>query len=196
MKSNLKAEKSSIVVASSESTIGLDLGDRWSRYCILDSAGAIANEDRVRTTPEALEKCFGNIPATRIVIEAGTHSPWVSRLLEKLGHQVIVANARRVRLINESDRKNDRVDARMLAKLGRVDVSLLAPVQHRCAEAQTDLIVVRGRDALVAARTQLINAVRGVVESTGARLPTSTTAAFANKVVRWIPATLKSALAP
>jgi len=129
MKSNLKAEKSSIVVASSESTIGLDLGDRWSRYCILDSAGAIANEDRVRTTPEALEKCFGNIPATRIVIEAGTHSPWVSRLLEKLGHQVIVANARRVRLINESDRKNDRVDARMLAKLGRVDVSLLAPVQ-------------------------------------------------------------------
>src|SRR5579862_4345444 len=122
------------------------------------------------------------------------HSPWVSRLLEKLGHQVIVANARKVRLIYESNKKNDRVDARMLAKLGRVDVSLLAPVQHRSAEAQTDLVVAQGRDALVAARTQLINAVRGVVKSSGARLPASTTAAFASKVAPLIPATLKLAL--
>jgi transposase len=196
MKTNLKPEPKIVATTDNESTIGVDLGDRWSRYCIVDQAGTIAKEDRVRSTPEALQECFGKIRPTRIVIEAGTHSPWVSRLLEKLGHGVIVANARRVRLIYESDRKNDRLDARMLAKLGRVDVSLLAPVQHRCAEAQTDLIVVRGRDALVAARTQLINAVRGVVKSTGARLPTSTTAAFANKVVPWIPATLKSALAP
>lgn len=98
MKSNLKAEQPSIVVASNESTIGVDLGDRWSRYCIVDTAGTIAKEDRVRTKPEALEECFERIPPARIVLEAGIHSAWVSRLLEKLGHQVIVANARRVHL--------------------------------------------------------------------------------------------------
>ncbi len=196
MKSNLKAEQERIAAPSGDSTIGMDLGDRWSRYCIVDAAGTIAKEDRVRTTPEVLEECFGKIPSTRIVIETGMHSPWVSRLLEKLGHQVIVANARKVRLIYESNQKNDRVDARMLAKLGRVDVSLLAPVQHRSAEAQTDLVVAQGRDALVAARTQLINAVRGVVKSSGARLPASTTAAFASKVAPLIPATLKLALDP
>jgi|SRR5215470_1662841 len=196
MKSNLKAEQQVIAASNGESTIGVDLGDRWSRYCIVDLAGTIATEARVRTTPEALEECFEKIQPTRIVMEAGMHSPWVSRLLEKLGHQVIVANPRKVRLIYESDHKNDRVDARVLAKLGRVDVSLLAPVQHRSAEAQTDLVLARGRDALVAARTQLINAVRGVVKSTGARLPSSTTAAFASKAAPLIPVTLKSALGP
>jgi len=147
-------------------TIGIDLGDRWSRYCTLDTSGTITEEDRVRTTGDALREKFGKLSPTRMVIEAGTHSPWVSRLLEEVGHQVIVANPRKVRLIYESDRKNDRLDARMLARLGRVDVSLLSPVWHRSAEAQADLAVVRSRDALVAARTQLINAVRGMVKST------------------------------
>lgn len=196
MKSNLQGQQQIVTTSGSESTIGVDLGDRWSRYCIVDTAGTIAQEDRVRTTPEALEECLGKIRSSRIVIEAGVHSPWVSRLLQKLGHQVIVANARKVRLIYENDQKNDRVDARMLAKLGRVDVSLLAPVEHRSAEAQIDLIAVRGRDALVAARTQLINAVRGVVKSTGARLPASTTAAFATKVLPLIPSLLKVAWTP
>jgi len=196
MKNNLKVEQQMIAAPMGNSTIGMDLGDRWSRYCVVDAVGTIGKEDRVRTTSEALEECLGRIPSTRIVIETGMHSPWVSRLLEKLGHQVIVANARKVRLIYESNQKNDRLDARMLAKLGRVDVSLLAPVQHRSAEAQTDLVVARGRDALVAARTQLINAVRGGVKSTGARLPAGTRAAFATKVAPLIPATLKSALGP
>jgi transposase len=182
--------------ASGESTIGLDLGDRWSRYCVIDCRGAVTREDRVRTNPEVLEETFRAVLTSKIIIEAGTHSPWVSRLLERLGHRVIVANARKVRLIYESDRKNDRLDAQMLAKLGRVDVSLLAPVQHRSVEAQTDLVVVRGRDALVSARVQLINAVRGLVKSMGGRLPASTTAAFANKVASLIPPLLKQALAP
>jgi transposase len=130
MKSNLKSEQQLVAVSTINSTIGIDLGDRWSRYCIVDQTGAIAKEDRVRSTVAALEECFGPIQSTRIIIEAGTHSPWVSRLLERMGHQVIVTNARKVRLIYESDRKNDRVDARMLAKLGRVDVSLLAPLNN------------------------------------------------------------------
>src|SRR5580765_8242806 len=196
MKGNRNVNQQRMAEPTSESTIGLDLGDRWSRYCVIDSRGVVMKEDRVRNNPEALEETFRVILPCRIVIEAGTHSPWVNRLLERLGHQVIVANARKVRLIYESNRKNDRVDAQMLAKLGRVDVSLLAPVQHRSAEAQTDLAVVRGRDALVSARVQLINAVRGLVKSMGERLPTSTTAAFANKVDALIPLSLKSALDP
>jgi len=181
---------------TSESTIGLDLGDRWSRYCVIDCRGAVAKEDRVRTNPEILKETFRAVLTSKIVIEAGTHSPWVSRLLEQLGHRVIVANARKVRLIYQSDRKNDRLDAQMLAKLGRVDVSLLAPVQHRSLETQNDLAAIRGRDALVSARVQMINAVRGLVKSMGGRLPASTTAAFASKVASLIPPSLKQALAP
>lgn len=113
----------------------------------------------------------------------GTYSPWVSRLLEKLGHEVVVANARKVRLIYESDSKNDRLDARMLARPGHVDVNLLAPIRHRGAETHADLAVIRVRDCLVAARTQLINAVRGMVKSVGGRLPKSTTAASRKSVV-------------
>src|SRR5215472_15654598 len=176
--------------------IAIDLGDRWSRYCVLDQAGRVVEEDRVRTTPEALAMKFGALPATRVVIEVGAHCPWVSRLLQAQGHDVVVANPRKVRLIYESDRKNDRLDARMLARLGRVDVSLLSPVQHRSREVQADLAVVRSRDALVAARTQMINIVRGMVKSMGGRLPRSTTAAFAGKVNLLIPAELKTALRP
>jgi transposase len=177
-------------------TIGIDLGDHWSRYCVLEASGAIVEEDRVRSTADAMREKFGKLAPARVVIEAGTHSPWVSRLLEEFSHQVIVANPRKVRLIYESDRKNDRLDARMLARLGRVDISLLSPVWHRSAEAQADLAVIRSRDTLVAARTQLINAVRGMVKSTGSRLPTSTTGAFAAKIAELVPSELKLAVTP
>jgi transposase len=196
MKGNLDVNQQMMAESINQSTIGLDLGDRWSRYCVIDDKGSVVKEDRVRTSPEALEATFRVILPSRIVIEAGTHSPWVSRVLERLGHKVTVANARKVRLIYESDRKNDRIDARMLAKLGRVDVSLLSPVQHRSEEAQTDLAVVRSRDALVSARVQLINAVRGQVKSMGGRLPASATSAFAEKVAALIPPALRAALAP
>lgn len=196
MKGNREVSQQMMTEPTSESTIGLDLGDRWSRYCVIGSRGVVVKEDRVRTRPEALEETFRMILPSKMVMEAGTHLPWVSRLLEQLGHRVIVANARKVRLIYESDRKNDRLDTQTLAKLGRVDVSLLAPVEHRSLEAQTDLTVVRGRDALVSARVQLINAVRGLVKSMGGRLPTSTTAGFASKVASLIPPSMKSALTP
>jgi transposase len=196
MKGNGVVNQQMMAEPSSESTIGLDLGDRWSRYCVIDSRGEVVKEDRVRTTPEAMEETFRVILPSKIVIEAGAHSPWASWLLERLGYRVIVANPRKVRLIYQSDRKNDRLDAQMLAKLGRVDVSLLAPVQHRSLEAQNDLAAIRGRDALVSARVQLINAVRGLVKSMGGRLPASTTAAFAGKMASLIPPPLKQALAP
>ena len=176
--------------------IGLDLGDRWSRFCMLDNTGTVVREDRVRSTGQALGERFGKLPTARFVIETGTHSPWVSRSLTDMGHAVVVANARKLRMIYENDRKNDRLDARMLARLGRADVELLAPVRHRGAKAQADLAVVRGRDALVSARTQLINACRGMVKAMGGRLPKCTTGAFAIKAKAAIPSELQAALRP
>jgi hypothetical protein len=181
MKKDLQRTQQSAPAQGVSQVIGIDLGDRWSRYCIVDEIGEIVEEGRVQTSDSGFGQRFQKIATTRIIVEAGTHSPWVSRLLHRFGHEVVVANARKVRLIYESDRKNDRLDARMLARLGRVDINLLAPIRHRGAEAQADLAVIRGRDSLVATRTQLINAIRGMVKSVGGRLPKSTTAAFAGK---------------
>ena len=112
-------------------TIGLDLGDRNSWYCVLDEAGRIQLEQRVRTTVKALQEVFGAMSRSRIALEIGTHSPWISRLLSDLGHEVIVANARKVRLIGESRKKDDRLDEQTLARLARIDPELLYPVKHR-----------------------------------------------------------------
>jgi transposase len=151
-------------------TIGLDLGDRWSCYCILDEAGTIVLEQKLPTTPEAMKQTFGRLPWSRIAMETGTHSPWVSRALAALGHEVIVAHAQKVRLIVKSRRKDDRLDARTLARLARIDPQLLSPVQHRSAQAQLHLAEIRARAALVSTRTALVNAARGLVKSYGERL--------------------------
>ena len=151
-------------------TIGLDLGDRNSWYCVLDEAGQIQVEQRVRTTAKALCEVFGAKPRTRIALETGTHSPWISRLLSELGHEVIVANARKVRLIGESRKKDDRLDAQTLARLARIDPELLCPVKHRSAQAQADLTVIRARAGLVRARTSLVNTARSLAKSYGERL--------------------------
>jgi len=151
-------------------TIGLDLGDRNSWYCVLDEAGQIQLEQRVRTNAKALCEVFGAIPHSRIALEIGTHSPWISRLLSELGHEVIVANARKVRLIGESRKKDDRLDAQTLARLARIDPELLYPVKHRSAEAQADLMMIRARAGLVRARTGLVNTARGLAKSYGERL--------------------------
>src|ERR1700722_10579258 len=157
-------------VASQKLTIGLDVGDRWSWYCVLDEAGEVILEQKVATTPKAMKEVFGGMPRSRLALETGTHSPWVSRVLSELGHEVIVAHARNVRLIGESRKKDDRLDARMLARLVRIDPQLLAPVKHRSAQAQADLMAIRARAGLVRARTSLINTARGVTKSYGERL--------------------------
>src|ERR1700735_3009443 len=138
-------------------TIGLDLGDRNSCYCVLDETGHIQVEQRLRTNAKALQEVFSAMPRSRIALEIGTHSPWISRLLSELGHEVIVANARKVRMIGESRKKDDRLDAQTLARLARVDPSVLSPVRHRSAQAQADLTLIRARAGLVRARTGLVN---------------------------------------
>jgi transposase len=151
-------------------TIGLDLGDRSSWYCVLDESGEVLLEQRLGTTPKTMQEVFGGMPRSRIALETGMHSPWVSRVLSELEHEVIVAHARNVRLIGESRRKDDRLDAQTLARLARIDPQLLCPVKHRSAKAQADLTVIRARAGLVRARTALVNTARGLAKSYGERL--------------------------
>jgi transposase len=164
------AAKQSRKTSEQKLTVGLDLGDRSSWYCVLDESGAVVLEQRLSTTPKAMGEVFGGMPRSRIALETGMHSPWVSRLLSKLGHEVIVAHARNVRLIGESRRKDDRLDAQTLARLARIDPQLLSPVKHRSAKAQADLTVIRARAGLVRARTALVNTARGLAKSYGERL--------------------------
>lgn len=176
-------------------TVGLDLGDRYSRYCAIDGAGKIVDEGRVRTEEDAVRAWFSREPA-RVVLEVGTHSPWVSRTLEGLGHEVIVANPRRLRFIWSETDKTDRKDAEQLARVGRMDPTLLRPIKHRGREAQMDLAVLRSRDALVRTRRSLIVHARGSVKAAGARLPKCSTPAFAKRVAEHIPEELAAALLP
>src|SRR3954464_1985180 len=157
-------------ISQQKLTIGLDLGDRNSWYCVVNEAGQIQLEQRVRTNEKALREVFGGMPRAAGSLEIGTHSPWISRLLSDLGHEVIVANARKVRLIGESRKKDDRLDAQTLARLARIDPELLYPVKHRSAQAQADLMMIRARAGLVRARTGLVNTARGLAKSYGERL--------------------------
>jgi transposase len=168
----LQVTKSQIrrMAAKQRLTVGLDLGDRSSRYCILNEAGEKASEDQLPTTKAGLDSLFAKMAPCRIALEVGTHSPWVSRHLAAMGHEVIVANPRKVRLITESVKKNDQMDAEQLARLARVDPKLLAPIQHRGPAAQGDLAIIRARAALVEARTKLINVARGLAKPMGERL--------------------------
>lgn len=152
-------------------TIGIDLGDRTSRICVLDAAGEILSEESLATTQAGMTARFQKLGRCRIALEVGTHSPWVSRLLSSLGHEVYVSNARQVQLISQSSRKSDRVDARTLARLARVDPELLRPIRHRGAAAQAALAKIRVRAALVETRTGLINTARGHAKAMGSRVP-------------------------
>jgi transposase len=177
-------------------TIGMDLGDKKSRYCMLDSTGEILLEDSVGTNQTAMREKFQGMRGCRVAIEVGTHSPWVSRLMSRLGLEVIVANARQVKLISASSRKNDRLDARLLARLARADRELLRPIRHRSEEAQMDLLQIRLREGLVEARTKLINTARGLVKALGERLPKCDADSLGKERLEGLPASLREAVEP
>ncbi len=178
-------------------TIGLDLGDRYSYLCMLDTeSGEAIEEGRLRTTPEAFGRRFGSERPMRVAIEAGTHSPWVSRLLEGCGHEVLVANARKTRLIYAEGRKTDRIDAEKLARLARLDPKLLSPIEHRGESSQAHLALIRSREALVRTRARLINHVRFTVKPFGHRLPKCSPRGFHKKVAGRIPEFLEPSLGP
>jgi transposase len=179
-------------------TAGVDLGDKYSYLCLLDSeSGEVIEEGRLRTNPEAFRQRFASgLPPMRIAIEAGTHSPWVSRVLEECGHEVLVANARKLRLIYANKRKTDEIDAENLARLARVDPKLLYPLKHRGEDSQAHLAIIRSRQALVGCRTQLVNHVRGAVKSFGGRSPKCPARSFHKRAKEHIPEALRPALGP
>jgi len=181
---------------SERMTIGMDLGDKVSRYCVLNEVGEVTLERSVPTTKKGMLQIFSAVQRCRIAIEVGTHSPWVSRLLSGLGHEMIVANARQVKLISASSRKDDKLDARMLARLARVDPKLLSPIRHRSAEAQADLNLIRVRAALVDGRTALVNTARGLCKAAGERLPQCDTDQMDVERMAEVPAALQEVLRP
>lgn len=177
-------------------TVGLDLSDKKGTFVELDADGHLVAAGAVALTEAGLRKGFGGGERRRIALEVGTHSPWVSRLLADLGHEVIVANPRQVALISRNPRKTDRVDAESLARLARVDPTLLRPMQHRGEQAQADLAVIRARDSLVKARTELVNHVRGAAKAMGTRLPACSAETFHYKVQLLLAPLLRPALVP
>ena len=177
-------------------TVGLDLGDRYSHFCILNDAGQIVEEGRVPTTRTAFHRTFSTWAPATIALEVCVHSPWVSRLLTGLNHRVFVAHAAKVPLIYQTKQKRDRVDAERLARLTRVDPELLSPIEHRSPQAQQDLQVIRSREVLVEMRTKLVNHVRSTVKTHGHRLAGCSARAFHNKVHEELPPELQGVLKP
>lgn len=175
---------------------GLDLGDKTSAVCICSADGQVQEQFRVKTSAPALARRFQNVEPMRIALEAGAQSPWVSRLLKQWGHEVVVANPRQVRLIGNTRKKNDRIDALSLADLASVRPRLLAPIEHISQQAQADRSVLRSRDAVVRARSALISHCRGMVKAMGGRLPSCEADSFSKKAAAALPPELAAALEP
>lgn len=177
-------------------TVGVDLGDQWSNYCILGFGGETLAEGQFRTRQEEIGEFFRGLALSRVVFEVGTHSAWVSEIIAGLGHEVLVANPRQMDGSKRRRRKNDRIDAAKLARLGRMDPKSLYPIQHRSTEVREDLLVVRVRDSLVESRTKLISTVRGMVKTMGARLPGCSSVSFSRKSADQIPHQVQETLQP
>lgn len=181
-------------MTTARTTIGIDTSDRKIDVCVFDGE-RIVLEEQVALSRERIDDYFGMRSRCRVVLEIGTHSPWLSRALEKLGYEVLVANPLKFRMICASQRKDDRTDAETLARVGHMDPSLLHPVKHRGEAVQAGLAVVRSRAAQVRSRTQLINHARGLTKSWGERLPASSSASF-HHLAASIPEPLRDALGP
>src|SRR6476660_4625556 len=175
--------------------IGLDLGDRRHTYCVLDEAGKIAREGSLCNTREQLAAMARSYPGATAAMEAGTHSPWVSRFLQELGLRVIVASPRKTRAIYENERKSDRRDAMMLARLARMDPTLLYPIEHGSQEAQQDMLQLKLRDNLVRARVALINAVRFTLKSLGYPVSNPSSERFHKLVLSEVPESIGERIA-
>jgi transposase len=164
-----------------QTVIGIDLGDRKHAICVIGKGGEVTSEFSIPNQREDLERLALIYPKARVAMEVGTHSPWISRLLEERGMEVFVANSRKMRAIYENERKCDQRDAHMLAKIARLDPSLLAPVRHGSEASQKDLLPIKLRDALVRQRTAIISSIRASLKALGVRLALASTASFAQQ---------------
>lgn len=177
-------------------TIGCDLGDKRCEVCVLGDSGEVLLRRSVSLSRRSLRVFFGQYAGAVVVIEAGCQSQWISEALTSMGCEVVVANPRQVKLIGQASRKNDRRDAELLARLGRADRSLLAPVQHRGRKAQQDLVWIRARDLLVRSRASMTSCVRGLLKTFGVRVKSCHTDNFARWAREVLPAELAPALEP
>jgi transposase len=124
----------------------MDMGDRSHSICILDPADEVVSRNTVGNTAVALRKCFKNQKSALFAIEVGTHSAWVSRVLEEMGHEVLVGSPRKLRAIWDSNEKSDVRDSEMLARIARVDPKLLYSTQHRSRASHFDLLNIKARN--------------------------------------------------
>jgi transposase len=152
-------------------TIGLDLGDTKHAICALNAGGEIIDERTITNYRKSLRGLSQKYPAARIALEVGTHSPWISRFLKDLGHEVFVANPRKLRAIDASDRKSDKDDARIIARIARMNPEPIDPIQYGSESSQRDLLHMKMRDTLVRQRVCIINSVRSTLKSLGTTLP-------------------------
>lgn len=184
------------VTESPAYSIGLDVGDRTTHLCCVDQSRQVVERTRFATTPEGVRKTLASRPRARIVLEAGSQSPWMSDLLKSLGHDVVVADARRVAAITRSGRKTDRRDAEVLARLLQGMPELLGAIHHRGRQAQADLAMIRARDVLVRTRTRLVQHVRGTLKAFGLRARSCSAKAFHGRAREAVPEDLEPALGP
>lgn len=181
---------------SSMLTIGIDLGDKHSDVCVLDGEGNVVERKQVATSKGALTKWLGTRPESVVIIEVSAHSRWVSKLVEGCGHTCIVANPQQVALIYAHHKKSDLTDPERLARLGRVDPTLLSPIQHRGEEVHGVLTILQGRRALVECRTKLVNLFRGQLKCRGIKVPACAANSFHKKVQEVLPDELRVILWP
>ncbi len=177
-------------------TIGLDLGDRRHRFCALDKEGQVIEEGTLGNTRECLGELSSRYAGALIVMEAGCHSPWISRYLEGMGCEVVVSNPRKTRAIYQHERKSDRRDALMLARIARMDQALLYPVRHGSEQAQQDLLRIKLRDSLVRARVGVINSLRFTLKSLGYTIANPSTERFHKVIEGQIPDSMSTVIAP
>ena len=105
-----------------------------SNYCILGLSGETLGEGMFRTRRQEVGEFFEGLATSRVVVEVGTHSAWVREVIAGFGHEVLVANPRLMEGSKRRRRKNDRIDAEKLARLGRIDPKSLHPIQHRSTD--------------------------------------------------------------
>ena len=175
--------------------IGIDLGDKLNAVCVLNELGDITEECTVENTTEAMSEYFSQFKGAKIAIEASSHLLWIHDLFLKLNHKVFVANPRKTALISANISKNDRNDARLLARLVRSDPKLLHPIKVRDVKTQEDLVLLKTRRALVEARGDLIRHIRGIIKPFGVTLPKTVTADnFHQEVAGYLPKSLLASL--
>lgn len=177
-------------------TIGMDLGDKNNAVCVMNESCIIEKKDTLDNNEQALRNYFTQFKGATVAMEAGTHSPWISRLLISLGCKVLIGNPRKLRAIWDSNDKCDGRDAEMLARIAKLDPNLLYPIEHRGEQAQIDLGVLHARDLLVKNRSSLINHIRGSVKIFGSRLPQCSAESFHRQAKGEMPAELCNTLFP